>query len=53
LRSVLTGIALKASRTCRVSSNSTGSPASCMPADSHCDSGPASSPIRPTVNPKP
>jgi transposase-like protein DUF772 len=45
-RSVLTGIALNASRTCRVSSSSTAKPASRMPAYSHCDSGPASSPIR-------
>ena len=46
LRSVFTGIALKASRTCRVSSSSTASPASRIPAYSHCDSGPASRPIR-------
>ena len=49
LRSVFTGIALKASRTCRVSSNSTVSPASRMPAYSHCDKGPASRPIRVTA----
>jgi hypothetical protein len=49
LRSVFTGMALNASRTCRVSSSSTGSPASRMPAYSHCDSGPASNPIRETL----
>jgi hypothetical protein len=42
LRSVLTGTALKAAHTCRVSSNSTGNPTSRMPAYSHYDSGPAS-----------
>src|SRR5215469_17382711 len=42
LRSVLTGIALNAFRTCRVSSNSTANPASRIAAYSHCDSGPAS-----------
>src|SRR3712207_7220391 len=44
LRSVLTGIALNASRTCRVSSSSTGRPTPRIAANSHCDSGPASSP---------
>src|SRR5215217_5539741 len=44
LRSVLTGIALKASRTCRVSSSSTAKPAFRMPAYSHCESGPAGLP---------
>jgi len=46
LRSVFTGIALNASRTCRVSSNSTARPAPAIAAYSHCDSGPASRPMR-------
>src|SRR3954449_1923095 len=48
-----TGIALNASRTWRVSSSSTASPASRMPAYSHCDSGPASRPIRARLIPSP
>jgi hypothetical protein len=51
LRSVFTGIALNASRTCRVSSSSTGSPDRCMAACSHCDSGPASRPTLATSMP--
>jgi hypothetical protein len=51
LRSVFTGIALNASRTCRVSSSSTAKPASRIAANSHCDSGPASSPTRATSTP--
>src|ERR1044071_1094288 len=43
---------LKAARTCRVSSSSTAKPAFCIPAYSHCESGPASSPIRVSVSPK-
>src|SRR5215212_11265866 len=42
LRSDFTGIALKASRTCRVSKSSTAKPASRRAAYSHCDKGPAS-----------
>src|SRR5262249_62142339 len=46
LRSVFTGIALKASRTCRVSRSSTAKPASRSAANNHCDNGPASRPTR-------
>ncbi len=46
LRSVFTGMALKASRTWRVSISSTASPADFRPAKSHCDKGPASRPMR-------
>ena len=42
LRSVFTTIADSAAFTCRVSSNTTSSPAFVRPACSHCDSGPAS-----------
>ena len=51
LRSDFTGIALKASRTCRVSRSSTAKPASRRAAYSHCDKGPASSPIRSSSGP--
>jgi hypothetical protein len=51
-RSVFTGIALKASRTWRVSSNSSASPALARAANSHCDNGPASSPIRLSGTPR-
>jgi hypothetical protein len=44
-------MALKASRTCRVSKSSTASPDAFIAANSHCDSGPASSPIRSTPKP--
>jgi len=53
LRSVLTGIALNALRTCLVSSSSTARPASRIAAKSHCDNGPASSPTRATSMPSP
>ena len=53
LRSFLTGIARKASRTWRVSNSSTGSPAARIAAYSHCDSGPASRPIRSSSQPSP
>jgi len=46
VRSVLTGMALVAARSCRVSSSTTGRPAAFSPACSHCESGPASSPTR-------
>jgi hypothetical protein len=46
LRSDFTGIALHAPPTCRVSNSSTARPASRIAAYSHCDSGPASRPIR-------
>ena len=46
LRSVLTVIAESAAFTCRVSSSTASKPASVKPACSHCDNGPASSPIR-------
>src|ERR1700728_1454809 len=52
LRSVLTGISLKALRTCPVSSSSIAGPACFMPANSHCESGPASSPIRAISKPR-
>src|SRR5829696_2274284 len=45
VRSVLTGMALNAARTWRVSSSSTAKPAAFIPAKSHCDKGPASRPI--------
>src|SRR5262249_56993261 len=45
-RSVFTVIAFGAALTCRVSIKIAVSPASTRPACSHCDSGPASSPIR-------
>jgi len=51
LRSVLTGIALKASRTCRVSKSSTARPAWRIAANNHCDNGPASSPTRARLTP--
>src|ERR1700675_5155671 len=51
LRSDFTGIASNVLRTCRVSSSSTASPACRIAAKSHCDNGPASSPIR--SRPKP
>jgi hypothetical protein len=51
LRSDFTGIASNALRTCRVSKSSTARPASRIAAKSHCDSGPASSPIRSNLNP--
>jgi hypothetical protein len=51
LRSDFTGMASNALRTCRVSSSSTASPAAFIAANSHCDNGPASSPIR--SRPKP
>jgi hypothetical protein len=43
--SLRSGSTLNAFLTCRVSSSSTVSPASCRPADNHRNSGPASSPI--------
>ena len=43
--SVLIGIALNASRTWRVSSNAKAKPVLAKPACSHCERGPASSPI--------
>src|ERR1700730_10036854 len=46
LRSVLITIADSAAFTCRVSRSTTSNPAATKPAYSHCDSGPASSPIR-------
>jgi len=48
--SVFTGIVLNAARTCRVSRSSAAKPASRRPANSHCDSGPASRPIRARSN---
>ena len=51
LRSVLTTIADSAAFTCRVSSNTTSNPAPVRPACSHCESGPASNPIRVTATP--
>jgi hypothetical protein len=47
----LTGIASNAFRTCRVSSSSTARPVPFIPANSHCDNGPASSPIRSRLKP--
>ena len=52
LRSVFTGIVLNALRTCRVSNSSTGRPACFIAANSHCDRGPASSPIRVIARPR-
>jgi hypothetical protein len=46
LRSVLLICAFNAARMCRVSTQITGSSASASALNSHCDSGPASSPIR-------
>jgi transposase len=46
LRSVLLICAFSAARMCRVSTQITGKPASAKTLYSHCDSGPASSPIR-------
>jgi hypothetical protein len=51
LRSDFTGIALNASCTCRVSNSSTARPASRIAAYNHCDSGPASRPIRARLDP--
>jgi hypothetical protein len=51
LRSVFTGITDSAAFTCRVSRSSTGSVLSRNAPYSHCDSGPASSPIRSTLTP--
>jgi hypothetical protein len=51
LRSVLTVIADNAAFTCRVSSRTVSYPAPFSPACSHCDNGPASSPIRFTAKP--
>src|SRR4051812_8825422 len=48
LRSVLTIIADSAALPCRVSSSPVPNPASLSPACSHCDRGPASSPMRVT-----
>jgi len=53
LRSVLTTIADSAALTCRVSSRTASKPAPLRPACSHCDNGPASSPIRVTAKPSP
>jgi hypothetical protein len=49
-RSVFTVIAESAAFTCRDSSKTTSRPAATSPACNHCDSGPASSPIRHTGN---
>jgi hypothetical protein len=46
LRSVFTTIAESAALTCRVSSSTVSNPAAVSPACSHCDSGPASRPMR-------
>src|SRR5215472_1889706 len=46
LRSVLLTCAFNAARICRVSTQITGKPASARVLNSHCDSGPASNPIR-------
>ena len=51
LRSVFTTIADSAAFTCRVSSSTASKPAFVSPACSHCDSGPASSPILATTTP--
>ena len=51
LRSVFTIIADNAAFTCRVSSRRVSNPARFSPACSHCDNGPASSPIRFTAKP--
>jgi hypothetical protein len=44
-------MAESAAFTCRVSSSTASSPAPVRPACSHCDKGPASSPIRATGTP--
>jgi hypothetical protein len=49
--SVLTTIAESAAFTCRVSSDTASKPAAVSPTCSHCESGPASSPIRVTATP--
>ena len=46
LRSVLLICACNAARMCRVSTQIAGKPASASALNNHCDSGPASSPIR-------
>ena len=46
IRSVLTGMVFVATRKRRVSTRTTGRPASAKPACSHCDIGPASRPTR-------
>ena len=46
MRSDLFGCAFKNALVCRVSTQVTGNPASTRPLNSHCDSGPASNPIR-------
>src|SRR6516162_10157112 len=46
LRSVLLICAFSTARMCRVSTQITGKPASARALNSHCDNGPASSPIR-------
>jgi hypothetical protein len=51
LRSVFTTIAESAAFTWRVSRSTASKPASSSPACSHCDKGPASSPIRVTGTP--
>src|SRR6185503_8173735 len=48
-RSVFTVIADNAAFTCRVSSRTTSKPACVKAACSHCDKGPASSPMRTTL----
>jgi hypothetical protein len=53
LRSVFTIMAESAAFTCRVSSSTASKPASLKPACSHCESGPASSPIRVIATPSP
>ena len=53
LRSVFTTIADNAAFTWRVSSSTASKPASPTPACSHCDKGPASSPISVTSMPRP
>jgi hypothetical protein len=50
-RSVFTTIADSAAFTCRVSSSTTANPARLRPACSHCDKGPASSPILANTKP--
>jgi hypothetical protein len=52
-RSVFTVIAFSAALTWRVSIRIAGSPASTSPAYSHCDKGPASSPMRANLRPLP
>lgn len=47
LRSLLFGCALRNALVCLVSMQITGKPALARPSNSHCDNGPASSPIRP------